>query len=38
MTIETRITLTVNEAVHVIQDDPETPLLYALRNYLGLRG
>ena len=32
----TRITLNVNGETHVIQADPEMPLLYALRNDLGL--
>lgn len=32
------IRLTVNDAVHVIQADPKTPLLYILRNDLGLNG
>ena len=32
------ITLTVNGAAHRIDADPDTPLLYALRNDLGLNG
>ena len=32
------ITLTVNGASHQIDADPDTPLLYALRNDLGLNG
>ena len=30
-------TLTVNGAEHVLDLDPETPLLYVLRNHLGLK-
>lgn len=32
------ITLTVNGATHSLDIDPSTPLLYVLRNDLGLRG
>ncbi len=32
------ITLSVNGAVHEVDIDPATPLLYVLRNDLGLRG
>ena len=32
------ITLTVNGRSHVVASDPETPLLYVLRNELGLVG
>ncbi len=32
------VTLTVNGAVHTVDIDPATPLLYVLRNDLGLRG
>jgi len=32
------ITLTVNGAVHQLTVDPATPLLYILRNDLGLKG
>ena len=32
------ITMTVNGAAHRIDADPDTPLLYALRNDLGLNG
>ncbi len=32
------ITLTVNGATHTIQSAPDTPLLYVLRNELGLNG
>jgi aerobic-type carbon monoxide dehydrogenase small subunit (CoxS/CutS family) len=33
-----RITLRVNGAEHTVEVDPSTPLLYVLRNDLGLRG
>jgi nicotinate dehydrogenase subunit A len=33
-----RMTLEVNGAVHEVEADPDTPLLFALRNYLGLTG
>lgn len=32
------VTLSVNGAVHEVDIDPSTPLLYVLRNDLGLRG
>src|SRR6185503_21090097 len=32
------IVLMVNERPHIVQADPETPLLYVLRNELGLTG
>jgi aerobic-type carbon monoxide dehydrogenase small subunit (CoxS/CutS family) len=32
------ITLNVNDQFHSIEVDPETPLLYVLRNDLGLKG
>ena len=32
------ISLSVNGAVHEVDIDPTTPLLYVLRNDLGLRG
>jgi aerobic-type carbon monoxide dehydrogenase small subunit (CoxS/CutS family) len=32
------VSLNVNGAVHTVDIDPETPLLYVLRNDLGLRG
>ena len=32
------IVLTVNEKPHTVRADPETPLLYVLRNELGLTG
>jgi nicotinate dehydrogenase subunit A len=32
------VTLTVNGAVHPLDTDPATPLLYVLRNELGLNG
>ena len=32
------VTLNVNGAVHTVDVDPSTPLLYVLRNDLGLRG
>lgn len=34
----TRISLEVNGRTHVVEVDPETPLLYVLRNDLGLNG
>jgi len=33
-----KITLNVNGRNHLIEVDPETPLLYVLRNHLGLKG
>jgi len=33
-----KITLTVNGGVHTVDVDPSTPLLYILRNDLGLQG
>lgn len=33
-----RISFTVNGSVHVVDIDPSTPLLYTLRNDLGLEG
>jgi nicotinate dehydrogenase subunit A len=33
-----KITLTVNGRVHSLDVDPSTPLLYILRNDLGLQG
>lgn len=33
-----RISLEVNGQTHVVEADPETPLLYVLRNDLGLNG
>jgi nicotinate dehydrogenase subunit A len=33
-----RMTLEVNGAVHEVEADPDTPLLFALRNHLGLTG
>ena len=33
-----RMTLEVNGAVHEVEADPHTPLLFALRNHLGLTG
>ena len=36
--MESTITLHVNGATHTLQVDPETPLLYILRNDLGLKG
>ena len=32
------VTLTVNGATHTVDVDPVTPLLYVLRNDLGLKG
>ena len=32
------LTLTVNNTSHTLQADPDTPLLYVLRNELGLNG
>ena len=32
------VTLNVNGATHAVDIDPATPLLYVLRNDLGLRG
>ena len=32
------ITLTVNGTRHVLDDDPDTPLLWVLRDTLGLTG
>jgi nicotinate dehydrogenase subunit A len=37
--VSTDINLTVNGRAHVVHvDDPDTPLLYVLRDHLGLRG
>jgi nicotinate dehydrogenase subunit A len=37
--VSTDINLTVNGQAHVVHvDDPDTPLLYVLRDHLGLRG
>lgn len=37
--MSTEINLTVNGQAHVVHvDDPDTPLLYVLRDHLGLRG
>ena len=33
-----KITLTVNGSIHTVDVDPSTPLLYILRNDLGLQG
>jgi aerobic-type carbon monoxide dehydrogenase small subunit (CoxS/CutS family) len=33
-----KITLTVNAGIHTVDVDPSTPLLYILRNDLGLQG
>ena len=32
------ISLTVNERTHIVHADPDTPLIYVLRNDLGLNG
>ena len=32
------VTLDVNGSTHTVDIDPDTPLLYVLRNDLGLRG
>jgi nicotinate dehydrogenase subunit A len=37
--VSSEINLTVNGEAHVVHvDDPSTPLLYVLRDHLGLRG
>lgn len=36
--MKTTITLNVNGGTHIVHVDPETPLLYILRNDLGLKG